>query len=77
MKTNSPFLPFTQKIPSNEVYTEFLLDILDKLVEGEEVKLSKKDRKKLDEILDCSFNQVEVLEKAEENIPFYSADPIF
>lgn len=77
MKNNSPFLPFTQNIPSNEVYTDFLLEILDRLVEGESVKLNKEEIKKLDEILDCSFNQVEILEKAQENIPFYSSDPIF
>ena len=73
----STYISFTQKIPSNEKYTDFLLDILEKLSEGETVKLSKKDQKKLTEILDCSFNQVEELEKEEENTPFYAINPIF
>lgn len=76
MKTNS-YISFTQKIPSNDQYTDFLLDILDKLVEGKSVKLNKKEIRKLDEILDCSFNQVEILEKEEENTPFYACEPIF
>lgn len=77
MKINSPYLPFTQNIPSNEVYTNFLLEILDKLSEGKSVKLNKEEIDKLEEILDCSFNQVEELEEAQENIPFYANDPIF
>jgi len=77
MKINSPYLPFTQNIPSNEPYTEFLLDILDRLLEEESVKLNEEEKKKLEEILDCSFNQVEILEEAQENIPMYANDPIF
>lgn len=73
----STYIPFTQKIPSNDQYTDFLLDILDKLVEGKSVKLNKEEKNKLEEILDCSFNQVEVLDKEEENTPFYACDPIF
>lgn len=76
MKTNS-YIPFTQKIPSNDQYTDFLLDILDKLYEGKSVKLNNEEKRKLEEILDCSFNQVEVLDKEEENTPFYANDPIF
>ena len=76
MDTNS-YISFTQKIPSNDQYTDFLLDILSDLAEGKSVKLKKKEMKKLEEILDCSFNQVEVLEKEEENTPFYAADPVF
>ena len=76
MEINS-YIPFTQKIPSNEKYSDFLLDILEKLVEGKSVKLNKEEKKKLEEILDCSFNQVEILDKEEENTPFYAADPIF
>jgi len=77
MKVNSPYLPFTQNIPSNEVYTEFLLDILDRLSEGERVWLNKEEREKLTEILDSSFNQVEILDKAQENTPYYAIDPVF
>ena len=76
MEINS-YIPFTQKIPSNEKYSDFLLDILEKLVEGKSVKLNKEEKEKLEEILDCSFNQVEILEKEEENTPFYANDPIF
>ena len=76
MEINS-YIPFTQKIPSNEKYTDFLLDILSDLAEGKNVKLKKNDMAKLEEILDCSFNQVEILDKEEENTPFYAADPIF
>jgi hypothetical protein len=71
------YIPFTQKIPSNDQYTDFLLDILTKLEEGEVVQLSKKERKKLVEILDCSFNQVEILDKEEENTPFYAGESVF
>lgn len=71
------YIPFTQKIPSNDTYTNFILDILEDLSEGKSVKLNKKDQSKLTEILDCSFNQVEVLDKEEENIPFYAIDPVF
>lgn len=76
METNS-YINFTQKIPSNDQYTDFLLDILTDLAEGKKVKLNNNDIKKLEEILDCSFNQVEILEKEEENTPFYASDPIF
>lgn len=76
METNS-YINFTQKIPSNDQYTDFLLDILTDLAEGKKVKLNSNDIKKLEEILDCSFNQVEILEKEEENTPFYASDPIF
>ena len=76
METNS-YINFTQKIPSNDQYTDFLLDILQDLAEGKKVKLNSNDIKKLEEILDCSFNQVEILEKEEENTPFYASDPIF
>jgi len=76
METNS-YINFTQKIPSNDQYTDFLLDILSDLAEGKKVKLNNNDIKKLEEILDCSFNQVEILEKEEENTPFYASDPIF
>ena len=71
------YIPFNQKIPSNDKYTDFLLEVLEDLSEGKTVKLNKKDQKKLEEILDCSFNQVEVLDKEEENTPFYAVDPIF
>ena len=76
MEINS-YISFTQKIPSNDQYTDFLLDILSDLAEGKNVKLKKNDMAKLEEILDCSFNQVEILDKEEENTPFYAADPIF
>lgn len=76
MEINS-YIPFTQKIPSNEKYSDFLLDILEKLVEGKSVKLNKEEKEKLEEILDCSFNQVEILDKAQENTPFYAIDPVF
>ena len=71
------FIPFTQKIPSNNQYTDFLLDILIKLEEKGHIKLNKKERHKLEEILSCSFDQIEILDKEEENIPFYGPDPIF
>ena len=73
----STYIPFTQNIPSNDKYTDFLIDILQKLEEGESVKLSKKERKMVEEILDCSFNQVEILDKEVENTPFYACDPVF
>lgn len=76
METNS-YISFTQNIPSNDQYTNFLLDILEKLVEGEKVKLNKKEKEKLEEILDCSFNQIEILEKEVENTPFYARDSVF
>ena len=73
----STYIPFTQNIPSNDQYTNFLLDILEKLQNGESVKLSKKKIKMVEEILDCSFNQVEILDKEVENTPFYACDPVF
>jgi hypothetical protein len=77
MTYKSPFLPFTQKIPSNEPYTEFLLEILSKLLEEDSLSLNKEEKQKLDEILEASFNQVEELDIIEENIPLFLSDPIF
>lgn len=71
------FIPFTQKIPSNNQYTDFLLDILMELSEKGQIKLNKEEKDKLEEILSCSFDQIEILDKEEENIPFYGPDPIF
>jgi len=67
-KYQSKFL--TQKIPSTQKNTEFLIDILENLLESNSLTQSQKNQ--LEYILDSSFNQVEILPKKEYilNIPF-------
>lgn len=65
------FIPFDQHIPSNDTYTNFLLDILDDLKEGKSVTLDENQKSKLEEILVCSFDQIILLDQEEENTPPY------
>jgi len=61
---------FTQNIPSTPKITNFLIDILEDLLESDTLTTSQKN--KLESILDSSFNQVEILSKKDYhiNIPF-------
>jgi len=61
---------FTQLIPSTPSTTNFLIDILEPLLESN--TLTKSQKIKLEQILDSSFNQVQILPKKEyiQNIPF-------
>jgi len=61
---------FTQLIPSTPKNTDFLIDILEDLLESNTLSQSQKNQ--LEYILDSSFNQVEILPKKDYllNIPF-------
>lgn len=52
---------FTQNIPSTQKNTEFLLNLLEDLLNSN--TLTKSQKNKLDHILDISFNQIEILSK--------------
>lgn len=60
----------TQLIPSTEQNTDFLIDILEKVLDSNLINKSEKEQ--LWYILDSSFNQVQILERNEylENISF-------
>jgi len=61
---------FTQLIPSTQSTTNFLIDILDSLLESNTLTQSQKTQ--LEQILDSSFNQIQILSKKEyiQNTPF-------
>jgi len=61
---------FTQLIPSTQSQTNFLLDILENLLDSD--FLSESQKTQLDQILDSSFNQIQILSKKEyiPNEPF-------
>ena len=61
---------FTQLIPSTPKNTNFLIDILEQVLESDTLTESQKDQ--LEYILDSSFNQVEILPKKDYiiNMPF-------
>jgi len=61
---------FTQLIPSTQSTTNFLLDILENLLDSDLLTESQKNQ--LDQILDSSFNQIQILSKKEyiPNTPF-------
>ena len=61
---------FTQQIPSTPKNTDFLIDILEQILESD--TLSQAQKNQLEYILDSSFNQVEILPKKDYiiNIPF-------
>jgi len=61
---------FTQLIPSTQSTTNFLLDILEPLLDSNTLTQSQKNQ--LEQILDSSFNQIQILSKKEyiQNTPF-------
>jgi len=61
---------FTQLIPSTPKNTDFLIDILEQILESD--TLSQAQKNQLEYILDSSFNQVEILPKKDYiiNMPF-------
>ena len=61
---------FTQLIPSTQNNTDFLIDILDQILDSD--LLSESQKIQLEYILDSSFNQVQILPEKEhfENVPF-------
>jgi hypothetical protein len=64
------FQYFTQLIPTEENTTDFLIDILEKVLDSNLITQQQKDQ--LEYVLDSSFNQIHILNQNEyiENVPF-------
>ena len=61
---------FTQLIPSTKKNTDFLIDILDQILDSD--FLSESQKNQLEYILDSSFDQIQILNQNEyiQNTPF-------